>query len=55
MSYQITNKFVAAALALVMNGLILGGVSYMFDAAAANKSDTSMAKSEQTQQLDVTA
>ena len=47
MNHQIANKFVAVAVALVMNGLILGGMSYLFDAAASNKAQTSLAQSDE--------
>jgi hypothetical protein len=48
MNTQISTKFVAVLIALVMNALILGGVASLFDAASTRPNDTSMADQQVT-------
>jgi hypothetical protein len=43
MNTQISTKFAAVLIALVMNALILGGVATLFDAASTRPADASMA------------
>jgi hypothetical protein len=44
MNTQISTKLAAVLVALMMNGLILGGVAYLFsDPSAQNSSDSSIA------------
>ena len=44
MNTQLSTKFAAVLIALMMNALILGGVASVFDAVAGNRaSDASMA------------
>jgi hypothetical protein len=44
MNTQISSKFAAVLVALMMNGLILGGVAYLFsDPSAQNSNDSSIA------------
>lgn len=43
MNTQISTKFAAVLVALMMNALILGGVASLFDAASARPNDASMA------------
>jgi hypothetical protein len=43
MNTQISTKFAAVLIALVMNALILGGVATLFDAASTRPNDASMA------------
>ena len=45
MNTQISSKLAAVLVALMMNGLILGGVAYLFsDPSAQNSNDSSMAE-----------